>query len=89
MEDVVATQRLELRPLSPAAAAALLGDREQAARELRAEIPAEWPDPDLVKLLLKHHADPNLQDKDGRTALMSAISEKHVDVIVPLLDAGS
>ena len=54
MEDVVATQRLELRPLSPAAAAALLGDREQAARELGAEIPAEWPDPDLVKLLLAH-----------------------------------
>ena len=45
------TARLELRPLPAAAAAALPGDRETAARALGALLPAEWPQTDLLDVL--------------------------------------
>lgn len=54
MEVVLATARLDLRPLSPQTAVSLLRGREEAAHELRGEIPSEWPDPGLVKLLVSH-----------------------------------
>jgi RimJ/RimL family protein N-acetyltransferase len=54
MEVALLTERLELRPLSPAAGALLLRGREKAAAVLGAEIPSEWPDPDLVWLLARH-----------------------------------
>jgi ankyrin repeat protein len=46
-------------------------------------------DLNVVNLLLEHHANPNLHDEYGRAALMLAVSEKHVDIITPLLDAGA
>jgi ribosomal-protein-alanine N-acetyltransferase len=45
------TQRLELRPLPPAAADALPGDRDAAALVIGAAIPPEWPLADLVEVL--------------------------------------
>src|SRR5689334_18612079 len=54
MQVELATERLELRPLPPAVAGELLRAREQAVRELGVEIPLEWPDHDLVELLVRH-----------------------------------
>jgi RimJ/RimL family protein N-acetyltransferase len=45
------TDRLDLRPLPAAAAAALPGDRDTAARILGAAIPASWPQADLLDVL--------------------------------------
>ena len=45
------TARLELRRIPAAAAHALPGDREAAAQMLGAELPAEWPLPDLLDVL--------------------------------------
>jgi ribosomal-protein-alanine N-acetyltransferase len=45
------TPRLELRPLPPAAAAALPVDRDRAARLIGATLPAEWPQSDLLDVL--------------------------------------
>ena len=45
------TERLELRPLPAAAAAALPRDRDEAARVLGAALPPDWPQPDLVEVL--------------------------------------
>ena len=45
------TVRLELRPLSAAAASALLDDRPTAARLIGASIPATWPQDDLLDVL--------------------------------------
>lgn len=52
-------------------------------------VAANRGDFNLVKLLLDHRADPNLHDEYGRAVLMLAVSEKHVDIIAPLLDAGA
>jgi ribosomal-protein-alanine N-acetyltransferase len=43
--------RLDLRPIAPRVAAALLADRELAAGLLGATLPPEWPQPDLLDLL--------------------------------------
>jgi RimJ/RimL family protein N-acetyltransferase len=45
------TDRLDLRPLPAAAAAALPDDRETAARILGAAIPGSWPQTDLLDVL--------------------------------------
>ena len=45
------TARLELRPLSAEAAAALPLDRENAAQLLGAKLPPDWPQEELVDLL--------------------------------------
>jgi ribosomal-protein-alanine N-acetyltransferase len=45
------TDRLDLRPLPAAAAAALPDDREAAGRILGAAIPASWPKADLLDVL--------------------------------------
>ncbi len=45
------TQRLELFPLAPEAAAALPADRATAARIIGAALPASWPQPDVLDLL--------------------------------------
>ena len=45
------TERMELRPLPALAAAALPGDRQEAARILGATLPPEWPQPDLLDVL--------------------------------------
>ncbi len=42
---------IELRPLSPAVAAALPHDRPTAERLLGATIPPSWPQPDLLDIL--------------------------------------
>ncbi len=47
----VSTERLELRPLPAAAAAALPGDRAAAAGLIGAGLPDEWPQPDLLDAL--------------------------------------
>ena len=44
-------RRLDLKPLPAAAAAALQGDRETAARLVGATLPAAWPAPDLLDIL--------------------------------------
>jgi ribosomal-protein-alanine N-acetyltransferase len=43
--------RLDLRPIAPRVAAALLADRELAAAFLGATLPTEWPQPDLLEVL--------------------------------------
>ena len=48
------TERLELRPLPPAAAAALPGDRDGAARLIGARLSDEWPQPDVLDVLPRH-----------------------------------
>ena len=45
------TERMDLRPLSALAAAALPEDREEASRILGAALPPEWPRPDLFDVL--------------------------------------
>jgi ribosomal-protein-alanine N-acetyltransferase len=47
----IETSRLDLRPLPAAAAGALPGDREAAARIVGATLPASWPAPDLLDVL--------------------------------------
>lgn len=42
----------------------------------------------LVNLLLEHQADPNLQDKDGYTALMCAIQERDIEIVETLFEYG-
>lgn len=44
---------------------------------------------DLIKVLLKHKADVNLQDRFGASPLLIAIREHIVDAIPMLLDAGA
>ena len=39
----------------------------------------------MVELLLKEKADPNIQDNDGRTALMAASLNGHQQVVELLL----
>lgn len=43
--------------------------------------------PDMVKLLLKEHADINKQDKSGYTALMLAVEYNYPEIIALLLQA--
>ena len=43
----------------------------------------------LVKVLLKHKADVNLQDRFGASPLLGAIGQHIIDVIPVLLDAGA
>jgi [ribosomal protein S5]-alanine N-acetyltransferase len=45
------TERLELRPLPPAVAAVLPGDRAAAEALLGATLPADWPQGDLLDVL--------------------------------------
>ena len=44
---------------------------------------------DLVALLLKKGADPNLKNKTGITALMYAVQFKNVDIVKLLLNSGA
>ncbi len=50
------TDRLELLPLPPAAAAVLPGDRRQAAALIGAGLSPEWPQPDVVGILPRQAA---------------------------------
>ncbi len=50
-ETRLRTGRLELRPLPPAAAGALPGDRETAARVLGVALASAWPQADLLDVL--------------------------------------
>lgn len=45
--------------------------------------------PEIVKLLLKAHADVNKQNKQGQTALMLAVEYNHPEIIKVLLQAGA
>lgn len=47
----IGTERLELLPLDPAAAAALPQDRARAAELIGARLAEDWPQPDLVDIL--------------------------------------
>lgn len=49
----VVTERLDLRPLPPAAAAALPGDRAAAAAEIGAAVHPDWPAGPVLGLLPK------------------------------------
>ena len=42
-----------------------------------------------VQLLLAHGADPNLKNKQGKTALMKAASNNYPDIIAELLSHGA
>lgn len=46
-------------------------------------------DPEGVRILLKHKANPNTLDALGRSALLHAAREDHVDIARLLLDAGA
>ncbi len=48
------TERLELRPLPVAAAAALPGDRERAGELIGAKLSDQWPQPDVLAILPRH-----------------------------------
>ena len=51
---------------------------------------AYWPGTcDFVKVLLKHKANVNLQDRFGASPLLIAIQQYSIDVIPVLLDAGA
>lgn len=51
---------------------------------------ANWPvTGDLIKVLLKHKANINLQDRFGASPLLLAIREHIIDAIPVLLDAGA
>ena len=51
---------------------------------------ANWPGTsDIIKVLLKHKANVNLQDRFGASPLLVAIREHVVDVIPTLLDGGA
>jgi ribosomal-protein-alanine N-acetyltransferase len=51
-EVTIRTGQLELRPLPPRAAEALLaGDRSAGSREVRSQLDSEWPQPDLLDIL--------------------------------------
>ena len=50
---------------------------------------AEFNYPEVVKLLLEHGANPNIQDADGWTPLHFAVKSCHVDVVRVLLDHGA
>jgi [ribosomal protein S5]-alanine N-acetyltransferase len=54
--DRIQTERLELFPLSPEAAAALPDERERAAELIGATLPADWPHADLLDALPMHAA---------------------------------
>lgn len=51
MQVVLTTDRLDLAPLPPSTAAALLKSRHQGARELEVALPADWPQQDLLTIL--------------------------------------
>jgi len=59
------TERLELRPLPAAAAAALQEDREGASRTLGAALPDAWPQPDLLDVLPLQAAAPAENERFG------------------------
>lgn len=50
------TERLELKSLSAQAAAALPEDRENACRDIGAQLAEAWPDPDLLGVLRRQAA---------------------------------
>lgn len=52
------TERLELTPLPPHAAAVLPEDRGDASRSIGAPLDEEWPDPNLHDVLGRHAAIP-------------------------------
>jgi len=47
----VATDRLVLRPITAATAAALIADRDAAAAALGADLPGDWPHPNHLEFL--------------------------------------
>jgi [ribosomal protein S5]-alanine N-acetyltransferase len=62
MTPSLRTERLELRPLPPAVAAVLPGDRAAAEALLAARLPTDWPQEDLLDVL------PLQAKSDGRAA---------------------
>lgn len=53
------------------------------------EIAVSWGDLRTVSLLLENGADPDLQRRDGHTALMEACRQNNKDIIVLLLKKGA
>ncbi len=72
------TERLELRPLPPAAAVALPRDREGAARLIGATLSDQWPQPDVVGILPRHAG---LDEDDARFGIW-VIVERASGVVV-------
>jgi ribosomal-protein-alanine N-acetyltransferase len=64
-EPRLATERLELRPLPAAAAAALADDRETAARTLGVALSPVWPHADLLDILPLQAAAAPVQERFG------------------------
>src|SRR5262249_58455000 len=65
MRTDVESDRLLLKPLSPADAAALGNDRMAAERLIRAKLPIEWPHPDLLPLLTRQAASSRSEAEFG------------------------
>lgn len=51
VHEAIETERLQLRPLPPAAAAGLADDRELVARDMGVRLDPDWPAPDLLGIL--------------------------------------
>jgi ankyrin repeat protein len=91
-----ARNRNQATPLAVAAAAANWpvlrflvehGARADDALAAAAGIPDD--DPEGVRILLKHKAHTNAVDAQGRTALLDAARENHVEIARTLLDANA
>jgi ribosomal-protein-alanine N-acetyltransferase len=67
---VLHTARLDLRPLPAAAAAALPGNREGAARILDAALSPDWPHADLIDVLPIQAAAPENDERFGVWVMM-------------------
>lgn len=65
MPTQVETDRLLLKPLAPKAAAALENDRAAAGRLMGAELPSDWPQPDLLPLLTRQAAGSERETEFG------------------------
>jgi ribosomal-protein-alanine N-acetyltransferase len=59
------TDRLELRPLPPHAAAALPEGRDEVGGALGAGLDAQWPDPGLLGVLRRHAGAPSGTESFG------------------------
>lgn len=76
MDDAsIRTERLILRPLPGAAAQALPGDRDGAARHIGMALAADWPQPDLLDVLPMQAASSSTDEPYGVWVIIDDASE--------------
>jgi RimJ/RimL family protein N-acetyltransferase len=74
-DSEVKTARLELRPLPSAAAGALPGDRETAARLLGVTLAPDWPQADLLDVLPRQAAAARSEERFGVWVIIERTSQ--------------